>query len=784
MTGRRGDGKIGDAVPRREDLRLLRGRGRYSDDVNADGQAYAVMVRSPHAHAYIRSIDSSAARAMPGVFAVLTGADVIADGLKPVPHMPYPTAGMDIQLINRDGSRPPIKLPPILPADRARFAGEAVVMVVAETLAIAKDAAELVSIDYEPLAAITRTPDAVGSNVPLLWDDLGSNICMDADVGDKPAADAAFARADHIVRLETWVPRVTGVTMEPRAAIGSYDKAADKYTLLAGSGGVVRQKSELAIILGVAEDRVRVAAWDIGGNFGTRNSFFPEFALVVWAAKRIGRPVKWTATREEAFLSDFQGRDLYVEAELALDSQGNFLALRGSNVSNMGAHTASMVPLTKGVEIMTGAYRIPAAYFRARGVMTNTPCTAPYRSAGRPEVIFVMERLVDLACRQHGFDPVELRRRNLIPASAMPYANGLGMTYDSGDYPAALEAAVKLGDWSGFDARKKESLARGRLRGQGIASYMETSSGAPRERAEVIVRPEGKVDLMIGTLSSGQGHETSFPQLITEFLGIPGDDVNFIQGDTDIIPVGGGSHSGRSMRLAGIVVGNATEEIVAKGKRIAAHILEASPNDIAFSNARFTVSGTDRTIGLFDVAKAAIERNDLDDDLRGPLGAQSDIVRRIPSFPYGCHVCEVELDPETGGVEVVRYAGVDDVGRAVNPLILHGQAHGGIVQGLGQAMSELCYYEPSSGQMLSASFMDYAMPRADSVPSFLTEISENPSPNNPLGIRAGGEGGTTPALAVLVNAVVDALSQYGITHIDMPTTPHRVWEAMHTPNSL
>jgi len=778
MTGRRGDGKIGDAVPRREDLRLLRGRGRYSDDVNVEGQAYAVIVRSPHAHARIRAVDSAAAKAMPGVLAVLTGADVIADGLKPVPHTPYPTGGMDITLVNRDGRPAPIKLPPILPADRARFAGEAVAMVVADTLAHAKDAAEQVVVDYESLPAITRTPDGVGPSVPLLWDDLTSNVCVDADVGNKEAADAAFARADLTVQLKTWVPRVTGVPMEPRAAVGVYDTAADKYTLFAGSGGVVRQKSELAAILGVPEERVRVAAWDIGGNFGTRNSFFPEFALVVWAAKRTGRPVKWTATREEAFLSDFQGRDLYVEAELALDKDGNFLALRGSNVSNMGAYTASMVPLTKGVEIMTGTYRIPAAYFRARGIMTNTPCTAPYRSAGRPEVIFVMERLVDLACREHGFDPVDLRRRNLIPADAMPYANGLGMTYDSGDYPAALEAAIKLSDWSGFAARKKQSQAHGRLRGLGLASYMETSTGAPRERAEVTVRPEGKIDLLIGTLSSGQGHETSFPQLITEFLGVSGDDVNFIQGDTDIVPVGGGSHSGRSMRLAGIVVGNASEQIIAKGKQIAAQVLEAAASDIEFADARFKVAGTDRTITLFDVAKAALERNDLPDELRGPLTGESDIVRRIPSFPYGCHVCEVEVDPETGGVEVVRYAGVDDVGRAVNPLILHGQAHGGIVQGLGQAMSELCYYEPASGQMLSASFMDYAMLRADDVPSFLTEISETPSPNNPLGIRAGGEGGTTPALAVLVNAVVDALWGYGIRHIDMPTTPDRVWHAI------
>jgi carbon-monoxide dehydrogenase large subunit len=771
-------GRIGDAMVRKEDLRLLRGRGRYSDDVNMDGQAYAVMIRSPHAHARIARIDAAAALKVPGVLAVLTGADVVKDGLKPIPHPLFPTAGMDITLANRDGTQPRYVAEAILPAAVARFAGEAVAMVIGDTLAIAKDGAERVVIDYEVLPALTATPDALKPDAPLVWPDVPGNLCVDADVGDKAKADAAFAKADHVVTFTTWIPRVTGVTMEPRAAVGTYDAALDKYTLLAGSGGVVRQKSEVATILDVPEAKVRVVAWDIGGNFGTRNSFFPEFALVVWAAKRLGRPVKWTATREEAFLSDYQGRDLYVEAELALDKQGNFLAMRGSNVSNLGAYTASMVPLTKGVEIMTGVYRIPAVYFRARGVLTNTPSTTPYRSAGRPEVTYISERLVDLACRELGFDPVELRRRNLIPASAMPYANGLGMTYDSGDYPKALEDAIRLSDWKGFAARREESKKRGRLRGLGLASYMETSTGAPRERAEVTVRPEGRVDLVIGTLSSGQGHETSFPQLVTEFLGVAHDEVRFIQGDTDVVPVGGGSHSGRSMRLAGIVVGNASQEIIEKGKKIAGIMMETATKDIEFADARFRVAGTDRSVGLYDVAKAATERTDLPEELRGDLKAESDIVRKIPAFPYGCHVCEVEVDPDTGKVEIVRYAGVDDVGRAVNPLILHGQAHGGIVQGLGQALCELCHYDPSTGQMLSASFMDYAMPHADDVPSFLTEISETPSPNNPLGIRAGGEGGTTPALGVLVNAVVDALWPYGVRHVEMPTTPEKVWRAI------
>ena len=774
------EGGIGAPVIRREDLRLLSGQGRYGDDMNFEGQAFAVMVRSPRAHAEIKSIDSAAALAAPGVIAVLTGDDVQADGLNPVPHNSFRAGGMgmDISLVDRDGTIGRPTWQPILAQGRARFIGEAVAMVIAETRLAALDAAELVAIDYAPLPSLTATPDAVKPGAPQIWDHVPNNVCIDADVGDKAATDAAFAQAAHIVRFETWIPRVTGVPMEPRSAVGSYDPANQKFTLYAGSGGVVRQKSELATLLGVPADKVRVYAGDIGGNFGTRNSFFPEFGLVTWAAKRIGRPVKWTATREEAFLSDYQGRDLYVEAELALDKDGNFLGLRSSNVSNLGAYVASIVPLTKGVEIMTTVYRIPTAYVRARGVTTNTPATSPYRSAGRPEVIFVMERLVDLACKLHGFDPIEIRRRNFVPEAAMPYANGLGMTYDSGDYDQALSDVVRLADLPGFAARKTASAARGRLRGLGISSYMETSTGQPRERAEVTVRTDGKVDLLIGTLSAGQGHETSFPQLITEFLGVPIADVVFIQGDTDIVPVGGGSQSGRSMRLAGIVIGNCTNQIIAKGKRIAATLLQAPLEEIEFSDGAFRIAGTDRSMGLFEVARAAVQLDSLPDDLRGILKAESDIVRNIAAFPYGAHICEVEVDPETGAMAVVRYAGVDDVGRAINPLILHGQAHGGITQGLGQAMCELCHYDPDSGQLLSASFMDYAMPRAADVPSFICEISEHPSPNNPLGIRAGGEGGTTPALGVLVNAIVDALKDYGITHIEMPTTPEKIWQAM------
>ena len=769
--------RIGDPVPRKEDLRLLTGRGAFSDDVNLDCQAYAAVVRSPHAHAVIEAIEIADAMAVAGVLAVLTGADALAEGLSPIPRniMPSPP---DIALANRDGSDYFASPQYVLPADKTRFVGEALAMVIAETEAAAKDGAEQVRIAFSPLPSVTVTAATLEPGAPVVWDDAPENLCVDADVGDRAAADEAFAGAAHVVRFETWIRRVTGVPMEPRAAVGDYDPNTKRYTVHAGSGNAVRQKRETAAILGIEFDDVRFVAGDVGGNFGTRNAFYPEFALVAWASKHVGRPVKWTCERREAFLSDHQGRDLAVEAELALDAEGNFIGMRGSNISNTGAYTISFVPLTKGVEIMTGTYRIPSPYFRARAVVSNTPSTNPYRSAGRPEVNFVMERLVDLACREHGFDPVEIRRRNMIPPSSMPYANGLGMTYDSGAYEQAMESVLRIGDWQGFPNRRVEAADRGIHRGIGLAAYVETSTGAPRERTEMTVRPDGNIDVIIGTLASGQGHETSFAQLVTEWLGVPIDAVRLITGDTDVVEVGGGSHSGRSMRLAGIIIGKASDEIINRGRRIAGHLLEAAETDITFADGRFTVAGTDRSLGIFEVAAAAETRTDLPKDLRGSLAAVSDETVRVAAFPFGYHVCEVEVDVETGAVRLVSYAAVDDVGRAINPLIVHGQSHGGIVQGLGQAMGELCHYDGETGQLLSGSFMDYAMPRADDVPSFEVEISEVPSPTNPLGIRAGGEGGTTPALAAYVNAIVDALADSGVRHIEMPATPERVWRAI------
>ena len=769
---------IGQPVRRREDFRLLTGKGCYSDDFGFPEQAFAAMVRSPHAHARIRSIDTRAAEAAPGVLAVLTGRDMRNDRLQAIPHSVGTRHPADITLENTDGSPPFI--PPHFPmtTEEARHCGEIVAMVVATSPAAGKDGAELVAVDYEPLPVVTHSVTAVQPDAPIARGDASSNISIDAEVGDTAATNAAFARAAHIVKFETWVQRIAGVPMEPRAATGTFDPDTGRYTLYAGIGGAVRPKQELAKVLGVPENKVRVVMHEVGGNFGTRGSFNPEFALVTWAARKVGRPVKWTCERSEAFLCDYQARDLAVEAELALDGDGQFIAMRGSNIANVGAYPISYGPLAKGVEIMSSIYHVPAVHVRARAAITNTLPTRPYRSSGRPEVMFVMERLIDLAARQCGFDRLELRRRNLVPESAMPYRNPFGMVYDSGAYHRVMERVVALGDWAGFPTRRAEARGRGKYRGIGVSNYVDTATGTPRERAEITVLPDGVVEVVVGTVSNGQGHETSFAQLIGEWLGVPMDTVRLVTGDTDRVSVGGGSHSGRALRLASIVMLNASRDIIAKGLQIASHLLEAAPADLEFVNGRFRVKGTDRTLGIFEVAAEALRRNDLPDELRGPLAAESDETNNLASFPYGCHVCEVEVDLDTGVVEIARYTAVDDVGRAVNPLIVHGQIHGGITHGLGQALSEYCVYDRETGQLLSGSLLDYALPRADRLPFFNTELSEVPTPTHPLGIRPAGEGGTTPALGVVINAIVDALADFGVIHIEMPATPERVWRAI------
>ncbi|MBN9487704.1 MAG: xanthine dehydrogenase family protein molybdopterin-binding subunit [Alphaproteobacteria bacterium] len=769
---------MGAAVRRTEDRRLLTGRGRYASDLFPPNLCYAALVRSPHAHARIRSMDVSRAARLPGILAVLTGHEAAADGLKPMPHNPDWTGPPDVELRLPSGFEIYVTPNVPLPTEIVRYVGEAVALVVAESEALAAEAAELVDIEWVPLPSVVAVREAMREEAPRLWPDCSRNLPLTCEVGDRAACDRAFAEAAHVVRLDSWIHRVTGCPMEPRAVVGDYDAVSNRYTLYAASGrGAVQSRERLAATLGVPLESCRAVFGDMGGNFGTRNAFSPEFALMPWAARRVGRPVKWIATRSECFLSDYQARDLTSVAELALDKDGNFLGLRGENIMNVGAYTVYFWPLRKGLSMMQGVYRIPAVHFRGHAVLTNTAPVAVYRSAGRPEAIYMIERLIDLAAAQHGFDRVDLRRRNLIPAETMPFTNAVGVTYDSGDYCACMEETLDKADWAGFARRKAGSTSRGLCRGIAVANYIEVASGPPRERAELTVCDDRTVELVVGTMSSGQGHETSFAQLVAEWLQVPFARVRFTANDTDRVSVGGGSVSGRSMRMVSTAVGKAVEQLLARATSVAAHILQAEARDVAYKDGVFAVPGG-ASIGLWELANAVAVPGALPSELSGPLTGAGDITDRAGGYPYGCHVCEVEVDPDTGQVDIVSWTGVDDVGRAINPMILHGQAHGAIAQGLGQALLEAVQYEADTAQLLTGSFMDYPLPRADTVPSLQTFITEVPASSHPHGIRPGGEGGTTPALGLVVNAIVDALSQYGVAHIEMPATPQRVWRAI------
>jgi carbon-monoxide dehydrogenase large subunit len=765
---------VGKPIARKEDLRLLTGRGQFSDDFRLPGQTHAAMVRSPYPHARIRGIDASAARACPGVLLVLTGQDVAADGLQPIPHNPVPSTKYDMKLTAPGGGAIFIGPHHLLPTDKARHVGEAVAMVVAETAAQAADAAECVIVDYEELPHVTQTAHAADPGMPRVWDDVADNVFVDTSFGDEAATEAAFAAAAHVVSADFHIGRVTGVPLEPRAALASHDPATGRTTLYAGSGGAVRQKAELAKVLGLDPADLRVLSYDVGGNFGTRNRVYVEFGLVIWASRKLGRPVKFKATRSEAFLTDYQGRDLISRVQLAISAEGKFLALRADNISNAGARCVSLSPLGKGAGLITGSYDIPHATLRARAVFTNTMCTQAYRSSGRPEVTYAIERVIEIAARQIGMDPLELRRRNLVPKSAMPYTNAVGSEYDSGEYAENMQRALEIADWDGFEARRSAAAARGMKLGRGFANYVESSIGTPKERAEITVHPDGSVSVVIGTQPSGQGHETSVAQVVADMLQIPVERVSIIIGDTDIVSVGGGSHSGRSMRHAGTVMAITSVALINEAKRRAASLFAVPEERIAFQDAAFVVPGSNQMIDWFELARQTA-------DTDGPLTFGHTNEMHTPVFPNGTAICEVEVDPETGMVEITRYSTVDDVGRCINPLIVHGQTHGGIAQGVGQAMWEHCSVDPVSGQPLSGSFMDYGMPRCDNLPSFTCEIAEVLSPTNPLGIKAGGEGGTTPALATVVNAVVDALKEYGVTDLAMPLTPLTVWRAIHEP---
>ena len=758
--------EIGKSFRRNEDRRLLTGQGEFSDDFNHAGQAYAAMVRAPHPHARIGAIDTGVARAMPGVLAVLTGADCEADGLRAIPHNPIPSTDNDIKLTGPHGGEIFIGPHVLLPLDKVRHVGEAVAMVVARSRAQALDAAEAVAVEYEPLPSVAHCQDAMLDGAPRIWDAMAGNVCVDTQFGDATATRRAFDAAAHRVAMDFHIARVTGVPLEPRAALGRFDPQSGRYTLFAGSGGAVRQKHEIAAVLGVPAKDLRVVSKDVGGNFGTRNRVYVEFALVLWAARKINRAVKYTCLRTEAFVSDYQGRDLVSHLELALDAEGRFLALRASNISNVGARIVSLSPLGKGSALVTGPYHIPAAHMRARAVFTNTVPTQAYRSSGRPEVTFALERLIDKAAAELGFERVDLRRRNLIPASAMPYTNPIGAIYDSGDYAKSMDMAMAMADWTGFAARRAAARKRGKRLGLGIANYVESSTGTPNERAAITVHGTGRVEIVIGTQPSGQGHETSFAQVAAQYLGVPFECVAIIYGDTDIVSAGGGSHSGRSMRMAGTVIVKAAEALIAKGRAIAAEVFEVAADAIEFTDGHFRVTGANRSMDIFDAAR------------HGALSVVQDNEMHTQVFPNGCAVCEIEVDPQTGAVQITRYASVDDVGRAINPMIVDGQTHGGIVQGIGQALFEECYVEPDTGQPLCGSLMDYGLPRADHLPAFATALNEVPSPTNPLGVKAGGEGGTTPALAVTISAIVDALRPLGVTDIAMPATPFKIWTAI------
>jgi aerobic carbon-monoxide dehydrogenase large subunit len=767
---------LGQSFPRKEDQRLLTGRGRFADDLNLGGQAYGVVVRSPHAHARLSKIEIENAKRAPGIFAVLTGADYIADGLSGLPSMANPP---DLPLINRNGA--PVFVAPDRPlvVDKVRRVGEGIAFIVADSRDHALDAAELVEATYEVLPAVVDARAALAARAPQVWEQAPGNICADAERGDRDATDEAFARADHVIGLEIHNNRVTGAPMEPRAAVATYDAATRSYTLFYGGQGVTLQRDALAKALGVPADQVRAVSRDVGGNFGVRSVHCREHVLIAWAAKRLGRPVKWVSDRSESFIIDTAGRDLWARAALALDKSGKFLGLRAELIGNIGAQTINLTPLSRCGAVVTGLYDIPVAYITLKAVFTNTIPISTYRGAGRPEAIYLIERLVDRAAAELQIDPAELRARNLIRPEQLPYRNPTGTLYDSGTFAANMTAALNLADWAGFKPRREEARRRGKLRGIGIGNYIETATGIPFERVVVDILPEGRVTMIIGTAASGQGHETSFSQVVAGMLGVPFDCVDVMTGDTAFVAIGGGSNSSRSMRIGTFLLDENRRKIIAKGRALVAHAFQAPLDQIEFVDGHFRVAASNQSMSLFEAAAYAQEGR-LPLELKGGLTATSDIARMLPTFPNGCHVCEVEIDPETGTIEIIRHVGIDDVGRVINPMLVDGQTHGAIVQGLGQALMEDSVHDPKSGQLLTGSFMDYALPRADNVPFFEVHCHEVPAPNNPLGIKGAGEGGTTGAPPAIMNAIIDALSSAGIRDLPMPATPERIWRALNT----
>jgi carbon-monoxide dehydrogenase large subunit len=770
-----GEFAIGQAVPRFEDPRLLRGGGRYVDDIVLPGMAFGHVLRSPHAHAKIRSIDVSAAKAAPGVLAVLTGADWIASGWGDLP--------VPVTHKRRDGS-PNFKPPyPALVKDRVRWVGDYVAFVVAETRHQAADAAELIEVDYEPLPAVVSTAEAAKSGAPLVWEDCKDNICFTAIHGDKAATEAAFAKAAHVVRQHLVINRVTTASMEPRGSIGDYNPAADSYTIYTTLQRAHPYRAELAkAVLKVAEHKVRVVAPDIGGSFGMKSAIYNEVALVLLGSKVTRRPVKWMSTRSEAFLSDAQARDNVTDAELALDKDGTFLAFRVSSTVNAGAYLQSgFQAYTGNLGTLAGVYRTPAMYVESSAVFTHTHPCRPYRGNGRPEAAYVIERMVDLAATELKMDPAEIRRRNYIPPEAMPYKTSLTFTYDSGEFEKGMDLALKLADVAGFAKRRAESKKSGKLRGLGMSNTIERAAAPSYEGAEIRFDRTGTATIFSGSITQGQGHETVLKQVVADRLGLHPNDIEYIQGDTDKVFFGEGTGGSRSATMSGSAFHFAAEKVIAKATAIAAHNLQVDPADVNFAEGIFSNAKTNRTMTMKDVAGAASNPAKLPKDMEVGLVANAVYTAEVENFPNGVHVCEVEIDPETGHVDIVRYSVVDDVGTVMNPLLLKGQIVGGVVQGAGQILKENIHFD-SEGQLVTGSFMDYAMPRAhDFCP---IEVRANPVPTktNPLGVKGAGEAGCVGAMPAVANAVVNALSDFGVRHIEMPATPEVVWRAMGNGN--
>ena len=755
------------APGRVEDQHLLTGRGRFAVDAARPGQAYGIFLRSPHAHAEIAAIDTAAARAMPGVLGIFTERDLRALG--PIPCAP-PPAGR--------GGGEAVKPPrPVLAQGRVRHVGEPVALVVAESEALALDAAERVAVEYRTLPAVTDVEAAVVPDAPTLWPEAPGNVALDYEAGDAAAVAAAFARAAHVVRLRVLNNRLAVCAMEPRAALAEFDAATGRYTLTAGSQGVGGMRDTLAkAILRIEPDKLRVVSGDVGGGFGMKTQPYPEYPALLHAARTLGRPVKWTATRGESFLADNQARDGVIEASLALDGDYRFLALDVTALAAMGAYlsAAGLGIATRNMAwCMAGVYGTPAIRLGVKCVFTNTAPIGPYRGAGRPEASYIIERIVDEAAATLGIDRIELRRRNLIRPSAMPYRTPVAQTYDSGDFERILDAALDLADWKGFPQRRAEAARAGLLRGIGVACFIEHAGARLAESARLRFGADGIVTVYSAAQSQGQGHFTSFAQVVAERLGIPRAQVRIVEGDTDRVPPGGQTTGSRSMAVCGGAMTAACDRAIETGKAIAAHMLEASVRDVAYEGGRFRIAGTDRALTL-QAVMADAGGGDWPDDVPRSLDTDLDYEADAPTFPNGCHVCEVEIDPETGAVRLLRYAGVDDVGRVINPMIVDGQMHGGVAQGAGQALGEHCRYD-AGGQLLSGSFMDYALPRAADLPPFDFAYHPVPCRTNPLGVKGAGESGTIGAIPTVANAVMDALRQAGVPAFDMPATPLRIW---------